>query len=99
MPKKIIRIANCERGNILGRVAKSIEIKASPEKVWEMLAFDRRPEWMEGIKSVKYTSEIPTPEDKYACMREPSPPRESEYYLCAMSMKSERTDRCGPSNL
>ena len=49
----------------MGRVEKSIEIKASPEKVWEMLAFDRRPEWMEGIKSVKYTSEVHTPEDEY----------------------------------
>jgi uncharacterized membrane protein len=49
----------------LVRIEKSIEIKASPEKVWEMLAFDRRPEWMEGIKSVKYTSEVHTPEDKY----------------------------------
>ena len=49
----------------MGRVEKSIEIKASPEKVWEMLAFDRRPEWMEGIKSVKYTSEVQTPKDKY----------------------------------
>ena len=47
------------------RIEKSIEIKAPPEKVWEMLAFDRRPEWMEGIKSVKYTSEVRTPEDKY----------------------------------
>ena len=49
----------------MGRVEKSIEIKASPEKIWEMLAFDRRPEWMEGIKSVKYTSEVRNPKDKY----------------------------------
>jgi len=27
--------------DILGRVEKSIEIRAPPEKVWEMLAFDR----------------------------------------------------------
>ena len=47
------------------RIEKSIEINAPPEKVWEMLAFDRRPEWMEGIKSVEYTSEVRTPEDKY----------------------------------
>jgi len=53
------------KGDILGRIEKSIEIKASPEKVWEMLAFDRRPEWMEGIKSVEYTSEVRKPKDKY----------------------------------
>ena len=52
-------------GEVLVRIEKSIEIKASPEKVWEMLAFDRRPEWMEVIKSMKYTSEVHTPEDKY----------------------------------
>jgi uncharacterized membrane protein len=52
-------------GEVLVRIEKSIEIKASPEKVWEMLAFDRRPEWMEGIKSVKYTSKVHTSEDKY----------------------------------
>jgi len=49
----------------LVRIEKSTEIRAPPEKVWEMLAFDRRPEWMEGIKSVKYTSKVRTPKDKY----------------------------------
>jgi len=53
----------------LGRVEKSIEIKAPPEKVWEMLALDRLPEWEEGwkghLKGVEYTSEVRTPEDKY----------------------------------
>ncbi len=34
---------------ILGRVEKSIVIKAPPEKVWEMLAFERLPEWDEGF--------------------------------------------------
>jgi uncharacterized membrane protein len=52
-------------GDILVRIEKSIEIKARPEKVWEMLAFDKAVEWMEGWKSVKYTSEVRTPEDKY----------------------------------
>ena len=47
------------------RIEKSIEIKAPPEKVWEMLAFDRMPEWSEQYKSVEYTSEVRTPEDKY----------------------------------
>ncbi len=49
----------------MGRVEKSIEIKAPPEKVWEMLAFDRFPEWMDMMKSVEYTSEVNTPKDKY----------------------------------
>jgi len=49
----------------LTRIETLIEIKVPPEKVWEMLAFDRFTEWMEGIKSVEYTSEVNTPEDKY----------------------------------
>ena len=50
----------------MGRVEKSIEIKAPPAKVWEMLAFDRLPEWEEGYgKIVEYTSEVHTPNDKY----------------------------------
>jgi len=51
----------------LARIERSIEIKASPEKVWEMLALDRFPEWaFKGeLKSVEYTSEVRTPEDKY----------------------------------
>jgi len=50
----------------LGRIEKSIEIKASPEKVWEMLALDRAPEWNEGsIENVEYTTEMSTPKDKY----------------------------------
>jgi hypothetical protein len=60
-------------GYILGRIEKSIEIGASPEKVWEMLALDRWSEWqvVGGIgslqieKGVKFTSEVNTPEDKY----------------------------------
>jgi hypothetical protein len=51
---------------ILGRVEKSIVITASPEKVWEMLAFDRLPEWDEGFgERVEYTSEVDTSKDKY----------------------------------
>ena len=53
----------------MGRVEKSIEIKAPPEKVWELLAVDRFPEWDEGtrknVKSTEYASEVSTPEDKY----------------------------------
>ena len=49
----------------MGRIEKSIEIRAPPEKVWEMLAFDRHSEWMEGYKSVEYASEVRKPKDKY----------------------------------
>jgi len=49
----------------LGRIDKSIEIKAPAEKVWEMLALDRQAEWMGEWKSAQYTSEVRTPEDKY----------------------------------
>jgi len=49
----------------LGRIEKTVEIRVPPEKVWEMLALDRMPEWKEGCKSVEYTSEVHTPEDKY----------------------------------
>ena len=48
----------------MGNIEKSIEIKAPPEKVWEMLAFDRLPEWM-FFERVEYTKEANTPEDKY----------------------------------
>jgi len=53
----------------LARLEKSIDIMAPPERVWEMLALDRLPEWDEGTqknaKSVEYTSKVRTPEDKY----------------------------------
>jgi uncharacterized protein YndB with AHSA1/START domain len=60
-------------GDVLGRIEKSIEIRASPEKVWEMLALDRWSEWqvvggigsMQIEKGVRFTSEVNTPEDKY----------------------------------
>jgi len=52
----------------LGRIEQSIEIRAPPEKVWEMLALDRVLEWEEGwrshLKSVEYTSKVRTPKDK-----------------------------------
>jgi len=50
----------------LGRIEKSIEIKTTPEKVWEMLAFDRLPEWTEMFgERIEYISKVRTPEDKY----------------------------------
>ena len=66
--KEINRI-DINGGDILGRMEASIEIRAPPKKVWEMLAVDRFPEWAEGIKknlkSIDYTSEIRTQADKY----------------------------------
>ncbi len=52
---------------ILSRIEKSIEIKAPPEKVWEMLALDKLPEWMVvlGWESSNIISEVRTPKDKY----------------------------------
>jgi len=49
----------------LTRVERSIEIRAPPGRVWEMLALDRQAEWMDEWKSSEYTSEVRTPEDKY----------------------------------
>jgi len=54
----------------LGKVEKSIVIKAKPERIWEMLAFDRLPEWGEGFgeglgERVEYTSKLTTSKDKY----------------------------------
>ena len=45
----------------MGRVEKSIEIRALPEKVWELLELDRLPEWNEEYGNVKYTSEVRNP--------------------------------------
>ena len=49
----------------MGKVEKSIEIMASPEKVWEMLALDKLLEWNIEYGNVKYTSEVLNFEDKY----------------------------------
>jgi len=50
----------------VGKIEKSIKIRALPEKVWEMLAFDMSPEWM-GDLTVKaeYTSVVIDSEDKF----------------------------------
>ena len=52
------------------RVEKSIVIRASPERIWEMLALDRWSDWYSqqafiDTKDMKFTSEVNTPEDKY----------------------------------
>ena len=40
----------------MGRIEKSIEIKAIPNDVWPMLFWDRLPEWLDIFKSVACTS-------------------------------------------
>jgi len=76
----------------MDRVEKSIVIKAPPENVWELLAFDRLPEWGEGFEGglgerVEYTSEVNTPKDKYrvgaTAQGTPNTPFEDpQYHIC-----------------
>ena len=76
----------------MGKAVKSIEIRATPEKVWEMLAFDRIQEWDEGYgeglgERVEYTSEVNTPKDKYrvgaTAQGTPNTPfGDTEHYIC-----------------
>ena len=40
----------------MARIEKSIEIKVPAEKVWQLLFWDRIPEWMDIIKKAEYTS-------------------------------------------
>ena len=51
------------------RIERSIDIKAPPENIWELLAWDRCQEWMDewrkNLISLEYTSEVYTPDDKY----------------------------------
>jgi len=42
----------------VARIEKSIEINATAEKIWPMVFWDRVPEWMDQIKTAKYTSEF-----------------------------------------
>jgi hypothetical protein len=76
----------------VGKIERSIEIKAPPEKVWEMLAFDRIQEWDKGYgeglgERVEYTSKVNTPKDKYrvgaAAQGIPNTPFEDpQYHIC-----------------
>lgn len=50
---------------VVARLEKSIIINAPTEKVWELLSFDRQPEWLDMMESVEYASKIDTIEDKY----------------------------------
>ena len=68
-------------GDFMTRMEKSIDIKAPPEKVWEMLALDRWTEWLVGaagafldLKDLKFTSEVNTPKDKYRVGASAYPP-------------------------
>lgn len=38
----------------MARLEKSIEIDASPEKIWSLVNWDRVPEWYESIKKVEW---------------------------------------------
>ena len=40
----------------MARVEKSIEIDASPEKIWSLINWDRVPEWYDSIKKVEWTT-------------------------------------------
>ena len=46
------------RGDTLGRIDRSVEIKVRPEKVWAIVSWDRVPEWFDIIKKVEHVSEI-----------------------------------------
>ena len=41
----------------MARIEESIEIRASPEKIWPMVLWNQVPTWMTIIKKVEYTSE------------------------------------------
>jgi uncharacterized membrane protein len=40
----------------VARIEKSIEIRAEPSTIWELLFWDRIPEWMDMIQTGEYTS-------------------------------------------
>lgn len=41
----------------MGKIEKTVEIRAPPEKVWPMLFWDKLPEWLDMFKMVECTSE------------------------------------------
>jgi uncharacterized membrane protein len=41
----------------LARIEESIEINASPQRIWPIVCWHKVPEWMDIIKEVTYTSE------------------------------------------
>jgi uncharacterized membrane protein len=40
----------------MARIEKSVEINASPREVWQLITWDRVPEWYDSIKKVEWTS-------------------------------------------
>jgi len=86
------------------RIEKSIEINVPPMKVWEMLALNRISEWEEGyrknVKSVEYTSEVNTTEDKYRVGASAHVIKEKQEELdfeITESLENEKlTVRCSP---
>jgi uncharacterized membrane protein len=40
----------------VARIESSIDINASPQKVWSLITWDRVPEWYDSIKKVTWTS-------------------------------------------
>ena len=75
--------------NILGRVEQSIIVNSPLEKVWELLAFDRLPEWDKQFgERVEYTSDVHTPKDKYrvGAIAEGIPKKPEDDY-CRFEMK------------
>ena len=83
----------------MGRVEKSIVIKASPEKVWEMLALDRFEEWQVGmlynecfVYGMEFTSEVSVPEDKFKVGASAQPKKVGEGVLFKVteSLKNEK---------
>jgi len=80
----------------LGGMETSIEIKASPEKVWGMLALDRWSEWQVGggftslqMEGIKFTSEVNTPDDKYRVGASAQPKWEGTFKVTE-SLKNEK---------
>jgi len=81
----------------LGGFKTSIVIKATLEKVWEMLALDKWSEWMVGggftslpTKGMKFTSEVNTPEDKYRVGASAQPDYTKINYKITESLKNEK---------
>ncbi len=40
----------------MARIEKSVEINASPRDVWQLITWDRVPDWYNSIKKVEWTS-------------------------------------------
>ena len=50
----------------MGGTEETIAIRVPSENVWEMLAFDKFPEWTEAYgERIEYTSKVSIPKDKF----------------------------------